>query len=257
MSITPKKIMVIAAHPQDPFERTGGTIAKHVARGDEAMFVTLTTGVVTHAFNVFPPTGEDKLKDIDKVKATKRQEFELGCKTLGVARWAFLDFPESPMLLGMDEYLVLINLIREFRPDVVMCPHPTEVGRQDHMDCGRYAVAAVDYARADGVPSSLAPHTVKDIFMFYYPDFRSDQLLGSTRKAPEVVVDITAVLDKKRAAMRAFATTQAKLNEDYEVKMDKFFASVDGAAGFMNQMGYAEQFVRWHPERVQYLPLSS
>jgi 4-oxalomesaconate hydratase len=257
MTTASKRIMVFAAHPQDPFERTGGTVARHIARGDEVMFVTLTTGVVTHAFNVFPPTGEDKLKDIDQVKATKRNEFELGCKTLGVAQWAFLDFNESPLLVGMEEYLVMINLIREFRPDVVMCPHPTEVGRQDHMDCGRYVIAAVDYARADGVPSPLAPHAVKDIFMFYYPDFRSDQLLGATRKAPEVVVDITDVLAQKRAAMEAFASTQAKKNEDYNKKMDKFFASVDGAAGFMNGMGYAEQFVRWWPERVQYLPLSS
>jgi len=220
------------------------------------MYVSLTTGVVTHAFNVFPPTGEDKLKDIDKIKETKRQEFMTGCERLGI-KGVFLDWAESPMLIGMEEYLVLINLIREFKPDVVMCPHPTEVGRQDHMDCGRYAIAAVDYARADGVPSPLAPHTVKDIFMFYYPDFRSDQLLGATRKAPEVIVDITDVLDRKRYAMEAFAGTQAKKDEDYDKKMDKFFASVDGHVGFRNGMGYAEAFVRWHPECVQYLPLSS
>ena len=30
------------------------------------MYVTLTTGVVTHAFGVFPVTGDDKLKAIDK-----------------------------------------------------------------------------------------------------------------------------------------------------------------------------------------------
>mgnify|MGYP005854863117 CR=1 FL=1 len=256
MDRNPVKIMVFAAHPQDPFERAGGTVAKHLARGDQAMFVTLTAGVVTHAFNVFPPTGADKLRDIDKVKEAKRQEFERGCKKLGLTDWRFLDFPESPLLVGADEYLIMINLIREFRPDVVLCPHPVEVGRQDHMDCGRYAVAAVDYARADGAPSPLAPHTVKDIFMFYYPDFRSDQLLGSPRKAPEVIVDITDVLEQKRAAMREFAGTQTKKDEDYERKLDRFFASVDGAAGFLNGMGYAEQFVRWNPERVQYLPLS-
>ena len=256
MATTPKRIMVFAAPPQDPFERTGGTVSKHIARGDEVMFVTLTAGVVTHAFGVFPPTGEDKLKDIDNVKAAKRQEFEKACKLLGVAKWAFLDFPESPLLVGMPEYLVMINLIREFRPDVVMCPHPTEVGRQDHMDCGRFTIAAVDYARADGVPSPLAPHAVKDIFMFYYPDFRSDQLLGATRKAPEVVVDITDVVAKKRAAMEIFASTQTKQSEDSALKLASFFASVDGAAGFMNGMGSAEQFVRWWPERVQLLPLS-
>ena len=74
------RVMTIAAHPQDPFERSGGTAAKHLERGDEAMFVSLTTGVVTHAFDVFPSTGEDKLKDIDRIKKIKRQEFDAAAR---------------------------------------------------------------------------------------------------------------------------------------------------------------------------------
>jgi hypothetical protein len=62
---------------------------------------------------------------------------------------------------------------------VELCPHPTEYGRFDHMDAGRFIVACVDYARADGFDSPLAPHVVKDVFMFYYLDFRTDQLMGS------------------------------------------------------------------------------
>jgi len=257
MANTPTRLMVFAAHPQDPFERAGGAVASHLARGDEVMFVTLTSGVVTHAFDVFPPTGQDKLKDIDKIKAAKRQEFERACQVLGVRQWRFLDFHESPLIVGLPEYLVLIDLIREFRPDVVLCPHPVEVGRHDHMDCGRHVVAAVDYARADGVDSPLAPHTVKDIFMFYYQDVRSDQLMASPRMAPDVIVDITDVLDRKRAAMEVFAGTQAKKDEVYREKLDLFFSRVDGAAGFSHGVGYAEQYVRWKPEVVKLLPLSS
>ena len=124
MAGKPVRIMVIAAHPQDPFERAGGTVAKHLARGDEAMFVSLTTGVVTHAFDIFPSTGEDKLRDVEKVKDMKHGEFESGAKILGLTDWRVLDFPESPMLVGKDEYVTMVNLIREFRPDVVLCPHP-------------------------------------------------------------------------------------------------------------------------------------
>ena len=62
------RLMAITAHPQDLAERTGGTAAKHIERGDEVMWVSLTTGVVTHAFNTFPATGEDKLKDIERIK---------------------------------------------------------------------------------------------------------------------------------------------------------------------------------------------
>jgi LmbE family N-acetylglucosaminyl deacetylase len=256
MTQKPIKLMVFAAHPQDPFERTGGTIAKHLARGDQAMFVSLTAGVVTHAFNTFPATGEDKLRDIEKVKESKRQEFERAAKQLGLTDWRVLDFPESPLLVGLEEYIVLVNLIREFRPDVVLTHHPVEVGRHDHMDCGRYVIAAVDYARADGFPSPLAPHTVPELFMFYYPDFRSEQLMANARHMAEVVIDISSVLDKKRAAMAVFAGTQTKRDEDYDRKLTKFFERVDGAAGMLHGFEYAEQFVRWNPERVQYLPVT-
>jgi LmbE family N-acetylglucosaminyl deacetylase len=257
MADTPIKIMVFAAHPQDPFERTGGTVAKHLARGDQAMFVSLTAGVVTHAFNIFPATGDDKLHDVENVKAAKREEFERGARVLGLTDWRVLDFNESPLLVGLDEYIVLVNLIREFRPDVVLTHHPVEVGRHDHMDCGRCAIAAVDYARADGFPSPLAPHTVPNLFMFYYPDYRSEQLMATSRHSADVVVDTSSVIKQKRAAMAEFGGTQAKAKEDYDRKLDLFFERVDGAAGFPNGFTYAEAFVRWYPERVQYLPLAN
>jgi LmbE family N-acetylglucosaminyl deacetylase len=247
--------MVIVGHPQDPFERSAGTVAKHLAPGDEAMFVSVTTGVVTHAFDTFPATGDDKLKDIEKVKDTKRDEFDRAAKVLGLTDGRVLDFPESPMLLGMEEYVTVVDMLREFRPDVVICPHPVEVGRQDHMDAGRFAVACVDYVRADGFPSPLAPHTVPHVFMFYYPGFNADQLMGTARHQPDVVVDITSVIDKKRAAMAESVGTQAKSEEDYAAKTDSLLEHVDGHAGYMNKVGYAEQFTRLNRPVSQYLPL--
>jgi LmbE family N-acetylglucosaminyl deacetylase len=146
--------------------------------------------------------------------------------------------------------------LREFRPDVVLCAHPVEVGRQDHMDSGRIAIAAVDYARAEGFPSPLAPFAVPNLFMYYYEDFRSEQLMGSPRHSPEVVVDISAVIDKKRAAMAVFASTQSKPGEDYLKVLDTFLVRKDGNVGYDNGFEYGERFVRWNPERVQYLPLA-
>ncbi|MGH2530889.1 MAG: PIG-L deacetylase family protein [Thermomicrobiales bacterium] len=255
--------MAVGAHPADPVERAGGTMAKHLARGDQAMMVAYTTGVVTHAFNTFPATGENKLRDIERIKEAKHAEFHRAAEILGVTDTRIFDFPESPLLYGLDEYVVIVNLIREFRPHVVLCPHPVEVGRHDHMDSGRLTIAAVDYARAEGFPSPLAPHTVPNLFMFYYPDFRTEQLMGTARHAPEVIVDTTAVIDKKRAAMFQFGSTQTKEDEDYEGRIRVFLERGDGAVGYAHGFtdpaggwGYGEQFSRWNPERVQYLPLA-
>ncbi len=255
MAAAPTRIMVIAAHPQDPFERGGGTVAKHLDRGDESSFVSLTTGVVTHAFGVFPATGEDKLRDVDRVKAAKREEFETAAGILGITSWKLFDFPESPLAVGLEQYIAVVNEIRDFRPNAVLCPHPTEFGRFDHMDAGRFVVAAVDYARADGFPSSLAPHLVRDVFTFYYEDYRTNQFMGAARQGPDVIVDITDVVGRKRAAMEVFGRTQAKPGEDYGRKMDRFFASVDGASGYAAGTGYVERFNHLNPGAVGYLPL--
>ena len=110
-----------------------------------------------HAFNVFPETGDDKLKDVDKIKQMKRDELSRACDVLGVKKWEILDFPENPMIFDYDHYATVVRLIREFQPGVVLCPHPTEYGGHDHMDAGRFVVACVDYARADGFASPLAP----------------------------------------------------------------------------------------------------
>ncbi len=249
------KLMAITAHPQDLVERTGGTFAKHIERGDEVMWVSLTTGVVTHAFNTFPATGDDKLKDIDKVKEMKRQELERAANVLGVQHWHFLDFPENPMILGMEHYKTVIELMRSFRPDIVITQHPVEYGRLDHMDAGEFAIRCVDYVRADGFDSPLAPHTVKEVYFAYYLDYRSDMLMATPRQAPDVIVDITDVIDKKKAAMGEFGTTQAKPGEDYAAKLDKMVASVDGGIGYLHGIGYAEQFSRLNPTTVQHLSI--
>ena len=36
--------------------------------------------------------------------------------------------------------------------------------------------------------------------------------------------------------------------------MDIFMASIDGAVGYVSGTGYGEQFVRFNPAKVQYLP---
>jgi LmbE family N-acetylglucosaminyl deacetylase len=249
------RILAVGAHPADPVERAGGTLAKHAARGDDTMTLSHTTGIVTHAFNIFPATGDDKLAARDEVAARKRDEAHEAARLLGVATSEVLDWPESPMLFELSHYVTMVEILRDFRPDVLLCPHPVEVGRHDHMDSGRFTIAAMDYSRADGFPSPLAPWTVPQLYMYYYEDFRTNQLMGAARQAAEVVVDISAVIDRKRAAMLVFGGTQTKKGEDYPARLDRFFASGDASVGYNNGFDYAERFNRWHPQRVQYLSL--
>jgi hypothetical protein len=124
------------------------------------------------------------------------------------------------------------------------------------MDAGRFVVACVDYARADGFSFALAAHAVTDVFMFDYLDFRSDQFMVAPRHSPGVIGDITDVIETKSAALSGFNKTQVREGVDAD-KLRKLFAdSVDGNAGYTHGFGYAEQFVRLNEEKRRSLPLA-
>lgn len=42
------KILVIAGHPADMFDHCGGTLLRHIQRGDEVTCVSLTQGLRVH-----------------------------------------------------------------------------------------------------------------------------------------------------------------------------------------------------------------
>ena len=55
--------------------------------------------------------------------------------------------------------------------------------------------------------------------------------------------------------MAVFGRTQAKPGEDYTTKLDRFFASVDGASGYAAGTGYVERFNHLNPRPVPFLPI--
>lgn len=201
------RIVVIGAHPADPFERAGGTMVNHLRAGDDVFVVSLTTGVVTHAFGIFPATGEDKLADIERVKSEKRQEFERAAERLGATGSTIFDFAESPLAMRPEECAALVHLIREIRPNVVLCAHPVEVGRFDHMDSGTLALRSIDYARADGYPDPMKPHGVAHVLFFHYDNYQSEQWMGSARRSADVIVDTSEAHETKLELMSMFGST--------------------------------------------------
>ncbi|HET7092483.1 MAG TPA: PIG-L deacetylase family protein, partial [Thermomicrobiales bacterium] len=121
----------------------------------------------------------------------------------------FLRYADAMLVPDLDLRRALTRVIRQVRPDVVICQDPTVryfaqsyLNHPDHRAAGEATLDAVYPAARDRLtfPELLAeglePHKVREVY-----------LAGSAK--PDVAIDITPYLDVKLAALRAHASQVA------------------------------------------------
>ncbi len=109
-------ILVIAPHPDDESIGCGGTILRHVERGDEVEAVFLTSGEL----------GLKKLSR-EAVWETREAEARAACGVLAMREPFFLRLPDWTM--GDDVPAAadkLRSVIERTRPELIYLPHPLE-----------------------------------------------------------------------------------------------------------------------------------
>lgn len=168
--------LVVAPHPDDESIGCGGALALHRRAGDRVCVVTLTDGA--HK--------DDGTRCADYA-ARRRREALAAAELLGVARSVFLDHPDRR--LRLDDALVeqLSALLREEQPDIVYAPSPVDL-HPDHKTAAHAVWAA---ARAVVHPCEL----------YFY------ELSCPFR--PNVLVDISPVIEEKSRAIRCYASQLA------------------------------------------------
>ena len=108
-----KKILVVAAHADDEVLGCGGTLARHVAEGDEVHVVFMADGVKSRSVN-----------QTDQLEYRKQARDE-ALKILGVAKCYALDFPDNCMdsVPLLDVVQSLEPIIEEVQPARVFTHH--------------------------------------------------------------------------------------------------------------------------------------
>jgi 4-oxalomesaconate hydratase len=233
-------VQVIGAHSADFVWRAGGAVAKAVANGGTAEVVALSYGERGESGELWNEEGQT----VENVKRIRHAEAERAAAHLG-ASFKSLDLGDYPLEVDADALLQIADTIREFAPDVLITHTDTDPFNPDHP----VAFAAVDRARSlaagAGVSSAFATIAPPQLFLF---EPHQPELCNFT---PTVHVDITAVWEKKVAAMGEMKAQQY-LQTYYAQRGEQRGNHARRASGDAD-VRYGESFQRVLPQVVDEL----
>ncbi|HEU0165648.1 MAG TPA: PIG-L deacetylase family protein [Thermomicrobiales bacterium] len=193
----PKRVLLIQAHPDDAEFMCAGTVARWISEGAEVHYASLTSG---------DKGSDDPAMTGPELASMREREQRAACDVLGVKSITFLGYPDAMLVPDLAMRLVLTRLMRQIRPDVLLCQDPTMrwggqgyINHPDHIAAGEASLAAVFPSVRDRLTfpellnEGLEPHKVNEVYIY------------GTNSADRWI-DITGSIDTKIAALKAHAS---------------------------------------------------
>ena len=217
-----KKVLVVAAHPDDEILGCGGTMARHASEGDEVNVVFMADGVTSRS---------DKTDFSDEINKRK-QAAKKACAVVAARQPQFLDLSDNQM----DKYTVLEitqkleSVIDQIKPEIIYTHHSKDLN-VDHQITHQAVMTA-----CRPQPNSY----VSEIYSF--------EILSSTGWAaptaentfiPNTFIDISKQWKKKVEALHCYDDELKSLPHARSYRSIEALATYRGASV---GLGYAEAF---------------
>ena len=215
-----KKIMVIAAHPDDEMLGCGGTLIKHSKNGDNIKTLILGQGMLSR--------GED-----ESILTRLRADLKKANDIIGVNDLKFFDFPDNAF-----DSVPLLNIIKvvekeidDYEPDIIY----THFSNDLNIDHRRTFEAVMTACRPQ--PAFKNP----DIYSFFIQS--STDWISSTEATqfvPNVFVDVEDEIEQKIEALKTYQTEMKEYPHSRSLESIRVFSQYWGT-----RVGklYAEPFV--------------
>jgi len=228
-----ERILLIAAHPDDVDFGAAGSVAAWTAAGAEVSYCIVTDGDAG-GFDASVPRAH--------IPAIRRAEQTAAAGEVGVTDLTFLGYPDGRLEASLDLRRDLARVIRQVRPDRVVCPSPERwwervfASHPDHLAAGEAALCAVypdarnPFAFPELADAGLEAHVVREVWMMASP--RSD-----------TYVDVTATFDKKLAALRAHVSQEIDRDGRLEERL-RGWLSINAKRAGWNEGRLAEAFFK-------------
>ena len=187
--------LVVSAHSADFVWRAGGAIATHAAAGAAVTVVCLSYGERGESAKLWRQPG----MTLDRVKTERRKEAEAAAQALGVADIQFWDLGDYPIELSNESLFRLVGLYRAIRPGFVLSHSRRDPYNHDHPAVSEFAQHARIVAQAHGHEPGQPVIGAPPVFLF---EPHQPEQCGWM---PNVLLDITPVWERKRAAIGCMA----------------------------------------------------
>ena len=209
---------MVSAHPDDVDFGASGTVARLTSAGTTVTYAIVTDG---DAGEVPDEVGRDG------AAALRQTEQRAAAAQVGVDDVRFLGFPDGRLEANLELRRELSRVIREVRPDVVLCQSPERrwdrvfASHPDHLAAGEATMAAVypdarnPHAHPELAADGLAPWTVREVWVFGHP--QADRF-----------VDITDTVEAKIAALSAHRSQTSTMELDTFIRGWARAAAADG-----------------------------
>lgn len=212
-------VLVVAAHSDDEALGCSGTMAKHVAVGDQVHVLFMTDGVGSR--KGLKSEAHDRLSSAEKA-----------AKILGVISMQNLNFPDNKMdtVSLLDVTQAVESKITEIQPTIIYTHHVGDLNI-DHQITHKAVMTAC---------RPQPGFCVKEIYTFEVLSSTEWQTPGLMPFIPNVFVDISAHIDIKREVLKAYSEEMCESPHSRNAGNVIDHASVRGCAVGIE---YVEAFV--------------
>ncbi len=219
-----KKVLVIAAHPDDEVLGMGGTIAKLTAEGKEVNVLIVTDGSSSQY------RAADNLAEIIEAKKleTRRCADVLGVKDIYYGGLPDMKLDCTPHI---EINQVIEQVVDKMKPDAVFTHFWGDVNA-DHQNVYKSTLVAV---------RPVMGQVVKELFCYSVPSSTEwTPNKEDTMFMPNMFVDITDVAERKYEAFSKYCT---ELRDYPHPRSVQYLREADKAAGIRVGLLAAEEFV--------------
>ncbi|MFD3449837.1 bacillithiol biosynthesis deacetylase BshB2 [Microbacteriaceae bacterium 4G12] len=196
-----RHVLVVLPHPDDESFGAGGTIKRYTQAGVPVTYACGTLGQMGRNM------GKNVFANRETTPDIRKRELTEACKAMGIQDLRFLGFHDKTMEFEDIDFVAdrIEQVIKDTNPSLVITHYPEHGVHPDHDACGRATIHALARIPKEDRPLVYGMAITKN----------RKEVLGE----PDVVNDVTEVLDAKLAALRAHRSQTEAMLEGMQDKL--------------------------------------